>query len=182
MAECKSYASLHPKKSVSQEFVPSQSRNVTQSQREQVKKQLTIYHKNLLTKLLNTVSYDNVNSLANVSFLLGFSEVQVENIEYLFTATDVSHYVDIWNPKHSHKILQIVSSVFADVEETLTIESNVDDLLQDRWEAFLEDDELLNMAADRLFNACDLLALPDDSVYENGITSELSTSAVSLKD
>ena len=51
--------------------------------------------------------------------MLGFSEHQIfqvlENVAYIFTLSDVYNLVEIWDKRHAHKILLVLSSVFGDV-------------------------------------------------------------------
>ena len=50
---------------------------------------LTKYHKSLVRQLVNTTAYDNIKTLTNIQFILGFSDNQisqvVENLGLLFS-------------------------------------------------------------------------------------------------
>lgn len=83
--------------------------------------------------------------------------------------------------KHSREILRIVSTVFGDVDETLAFDISKteleDDLLVNEWEELLEDDELLNLAADNIFHETqiatgyhELSQLAEDSLYEENVS------------
>ena len=190
LTECKR-ATTYPKKEAAKSFVPNRSREVSQSDIEQVHNMLKIYHKSLVTKLLSTIPHGNLNTQTDVSFLLGFSNVQIKqvlgNLKYLFTMADVCNVIEIWDSKHSKKILHILSDIFGDVDVDISSferdENLVDeDLLQEDWEVFLQDDDLLSMAAETYFQETylttshhQLSQLAEDSLYEHNV-SDLNAS------
>lgn len=77
------------------------------------------YRKSLVMNLIGKSVGGNVNSLTNVNVLLGFSEIQIEqvikNCNELFSLDDVLEVVEIWNMHHTQKILTIISQVFGDI-------------------------------------------------------------------
>ena len=86
----------------------------------------------------------------------------------------------IWNSKHCRKILEIIGNVFADIDSSqFNVDSDAanDDLFLNDWEDFLDDSELLAMAADNLFQESQLLTghhefsqLAEDSMFESNVT------------
>ena len=81
---------------------------------------------------MGTAAHGNIKTLTDVSFLFAFSEIQInqvlENLEYLFNLKDISNLVEIWDSKHSHKILQIINNVFKDVDDISCLEGYDDKL------------------------------------------------------
>ena len=57
-------------------------------------------------------SATNNTKALNVKFVLGFSELQINqvtnNCDKLFTIDDVLNYIEIWDMKHAHKIMSIM--------------------------------------------------------------------------
>ena len=112
-----------------------------------------LYHKKIVTDLLNTTAKTDLRTLTGIPLLLGFSDIQiqqvVDNIEHIFTISDICCFVEIWDMTHAHKILCIIRDVFQDVPDQDYTEDNklMDDtwVIED-WEYVLEDDELLDMA------------------------------------
>ena len=115
--------------------------------------------------------------------------------EYLFNVDTICNFEEIWDPRHCKAIKQIIDDVFHDIgEEQLNFGSarEIDELFVNKWEDFLEDNELLAMAADNLFQESQLETghheislLAEDSMFENNV-SELSTdlgeSSIDLSD
>ena len=125
LTDSKKTTTYPQKNATTKSFVPLRCRQVSQSERKQVQNMLKIYHKTLITQLLSTIPHGNLNTLTDVSFLLGFSEVQInhvlDNLKYFFTLNDICDLIEIWDSKHAKKILQIVSNVFGDVDDTIYI-------------------------------------------------------------
>ena len=102
------------------ECIP-RTRQCTQQQIATLKEHLNDYHKFLVKELLDKSNNDQLKTLMNPQFLLGFSEHQilqvVANVFKMFTLDDVCCYVEIWNMNHAFKILDILSQVFGDICE-----------------------------------------------------------------
>ena len=126
------------------------SRDVTQHHRECVQNKLTIYHKTMLKKLLNTAANTELKTLTGIPFLLGFSDTQIQqvldNLEHLFSLNDICNFVEIWDMKHAHKILRILNEEFQDFQDCLDDDFGMDDMFLEDWEAILEDSELIDQA------------------------------------
>ena len=86
-----------------------------------LKEHLNDYHKFLVKEFLDKSKKDQLKTLMNPEFLLGFSEHQilqvVANAFKMFTLDDVCCYVEIWNMNRAFKILDILSQVFGDICE-----------------------------------------------------------------
>ena len=82
---------------------------------------LTNYHKSLVINLKKKSTNEQVKTLTDPPFLLGFSEVQIaqvlDNCENIFTLLDVLDKVEIWDLKHAHKIIAFISQVYGDIGE-----------------------------------------------------------------
>lgn len=139
-------------------YVPQRSRQVSPQQREMIQKELNVYYKQLATKLLCTSGNNNLKILTDISFVIGFSDIQIQqimdNLQHLFVLQDVCNFVEIWDIAHAHKILQIVGKVFEDVDSDNWSENveqlEMDDLWFEEWDAIIEDDDFISMAADNL--------------------------------
>jgi hypothetical protein len=151
--ECGKFTTFPLDESVTEPESKLRSRDATSQQIELVHKQLTLYHKKIVTDLLNTTAKTDLRTLTGIPLLLGFSDIQiqqvVDNIEHIFTISDICCFVEIWDMTHAHKILCIIRDVFQDVPDQDYTEDNklMDDtwVIED-WEYVLEDDELLDMA------------------------------------
>ncbi len=138
----------------------SQSRlgDITNQQREAVHKELTIYYKMLISNLVSTAAKTELKTLANISLLLGFLELQIQqvldNLDKLFSLSDICKFVEIWDQMHANKILYILKDIFKDIEDHLDTEGDdfgMDDtMLIDDWETLLDDNELFVMAVEHL--------------------------------
>jgi len=133
------------------------SREASVNHRNQIQKELNVYHKHLLTNLLSSTAHCELKVLTDVSFVVGFSEIQIQqvldNVEHLFNINDICNSVEIWDIIHAHKILQILSDTFQDIDECNWSEVNRElenDMCFDEWNTLLDDDEMLNMAVDNL--------------------------------
>lgn len=133
------------------------SREVTELQKKNIENKLTIYYKNLLKKLITTSSTKEVKTLTCVPFLIGFSDVHVQqvvdNVEYLFTIKDICELVEIWDLQHAYKILSILIEEFGDTELQAVNdfpEFEFDDEFLEEWEELIKDDELLLQVVDNL--------------------------------
>ena len=85
-------------------------------------------YKVLVYELINKSESGQLKTLTNPQFLLRFTELQIsqvmDNADKIFSIDDVHFLVEIWNLKHAHKILEILSQVYGDV---LEIEDLFDD-------------------------------------------------------
>ena len=149
-------------------------RQVDAEQRKTVEGLLVQYHKTILIKLLNTTARGDVKTLTNLQFMLGFSEHQItqvlDNLDVIFSLSDVYRFVEIWDMCHAREILKVISKVFNDVatgiqsSEPSPLEENgydFDEELLDEWNEFLQDDDLFEMILDNLS-----LSQIDDSLLE----------------
>jgi hypothetical protein len=106
-------------------------------------------------------------SNTSLKFLIGFSELQIDqvikNCDKLFSIDNVTTYVEIWDIKHAHSILQIVNQIFADVADA---EIDYNQLLVDMqecledddyfgdWNYILDDDDLCALVMENLLPLC----------------------------
>lgn len=120
-------------------------------------------HKVLVYELINKSGSGQLKTLTNPKFLLGFTELQIsqvmDNVDKIFSVDDVYFFGEIWNLKHAHKILEILSKVYGDV---LEIEDLFDDDqihgdcdyelydLNEQWDNSLHDDSLFELAIDNM--------------------------------
>ncbi|XP_022791375.1 mediator of RNA polymerase II transcription subunit 34-like isoform X1 [Stylophora pistillata] len=132
------------------------TRQVSHEQKASVCQELNIYHKELVRNLLKTTSMCQINIFTDISFVLGFSELQIQqvlnNIESLFTVQDIYEYIEIWDLRHANKILQVLADTFNDTDENNLDKADIDDLMDDLWVeecmSLLDDDELLAKVTD----------------------------------
>lgn len=113
-AECDNYTT-YPALKLQTTYISSQERNdITQEQRQKVKEALIIYRKELVRNLISKSPGENLTSIINPRFLLGFSTLQInqvmENLKHLFTIKDITSLWDMGyeaclqgstDPKHS---------------------------------------------------------------------------------
>lgn len=86
-------------------------------QRKTVEDLLVQYYKTILIKLLNTTAHGDVRT--NLQFMLGFSEHEItqvlDNLDAIFSLSDVYRFVEIWDMCHAQEILKVISKGFNDV-------------------------------------------------------------------
>ena len=141
----------------------SRSRVVTNEQVAAVHEELTKYHKLLISNLVSTAAKTDIKTLTNITLLLGFSELQIQqvldNLRKLFLPSDICKFVEIWDMKHCNKILSIIKNIFKDIKDhpdtngkNLTgMNDDMDDImLIDDWETLLDDNELYDMAIENM--------------------------------
>ena len=139
----------------------AKTRMVTPEQKSCIREYLLCYHKSLITNLINKSANGQLKTLTDTSLLLGFSEVQVEqvvdNCGKLFTLQDLLDNVEIWDLKHAYKILEIMLQVFGDICDMPAYDSYSqmeDDVLSaynddihehmwDNWDNLIQDYSLL---------------------------------------
>ena len=117
-------------------------------------------------ELIGRTTKGELKSLTNLNVLLGFSELQVEQVinscDSLFSLDDICDNVEIWDMKHAHRIMNMINHVFGDVSTSSAVsqssctsldsdsDDELDDMLLGEWTALIEDEDLLNMIADNL--------------------------------
>jgi superfamily II DNA helicase RecQ len=120
LPNCQQFAFYPVGVTKSQCYVPQKCRQVSKQQKELVHKKLIIYHKHLTTKLLHTSGNENMKILTDIYFIIGFSEIQIQQVldslQHLFDLDDVCNFIEIWDKKHAYKILQISGIVFEDLD------------------------------------------------------------------
>lgn len=137
-------------------------RKVHAEQRKAVEGRLTQYYKSIVIQLLNTTAHGDVKTLTNLQFMLGFSKHQItqvlDNLDIIFSLSDVYKFVEIWDMRHAREILSVLGDVFNDVSIDIlpsdpTQEDNeydFDEELLDEWNEILQDDDLFDMIVDNL--------------------------------
>lgn len=122
---------------------------------------LESYHQLALKDLIQKSGLIGL-STSSIKFLLGFSELQIsqvfENCDKLFSLDDVVKYVEIWDIRHAHKIMDIINRTFGDgyniqLDETCEESDDSDDDYLDipeEWNLLLNDDDLLDLEVDNL--------------------------------
>lgn len=186
-AECSTYTLFIISDKENLDSSLQEKRKVKDSEKKQLKDLLTKYHKSLVMELLRKSAFGHVTSLTNLSSLLGFSELQIEqvviNCETLFCLEDVLRSIEIWDMRHAKKILDVLSDVFGDINSSVLnmlhntgVESDDecdDDELLGEWAALAEDEELLN----KLTNSFSFSEM--DSTYQDAAQKSLDCSDVS---
>ena len=98
-AECSTYTSFIISDKENLDSSLQEKRKVKDSEKKQLKDLLTKYHKSLVMELLRKSAFGHVKSLTSLSSLLGFSELQIEqvvsNCETLFCLEDVLRSIEI---------------------------------------------------------------------------------------
>ena len=160
LPECQESAAFPTEAAKKQCYVPHRSRQVSPQQIKMVQNELNVYHKDLATKLLCISGKQNLTVLTDISFVIGFADIQIQqttdNLEHLFVLQDVCNFVEIWDIGHAHKILQVVDKVFKDLDPDTWSENagqlEMDDLWFEEWETIIEDDDLISLTVDNLYN------------------------------
>lgn len=157
LPECKTFASYPTLSSDCSKYVSSSHRKVTMEQKLKVRHELLEYSQYLLTVLLGKIKGQAFDSFSNPQFMLGFSHMQIkqviENCDHLFSIQDISHYVEIWDIKHAHKIQSILQNVFGDIgeQEFVSLKEFKSDVNDDKdddeqwrllWDDFVPDEDL----------------------------------------
>ena len=168
--------------------VTTRTRLVTLDQKTTLHKCLTNYHKSLVMNLRKK-SNDQVKSLTDPQFLLGFSGVQIDqvldNCENIFTVQDVLDKVEIWDLKHAHIIIDFMSQVFGDIDEidNCIFDGDISSIALDccdtwngEWDDLLHDDSLFELAVDNL--SLSQLNISADMSHEQSGNFELPMAAL----
>lgn len=93
----------------------------------------------------------------------------LDNLDVIFSLSDVYGFVEIWDMCHAREILKVISKFSNDVATGMQLSKpspleendyDFDDELLDEWNEFLQDDDLFDMILDNLS-----LSQIDDSVF-----------------
>ena len=182
--------SVEPEKEESVTHCPT--RATSEEQTEVVSSRLSSYHRTLVHDLISKSPSGQVPTLTNLQFMLGFSDQQItqvlENCDKIFTLEDVMSYVEVWHEHHAYKIMEIISSVFADCEPTEhgTLDKNADsdeeeeesDTWLGDWERLVDDEELFELAVENL-SLSSLNASMNDTLDNTMDSENLPVAAVS---
>ena len=143
--------------SQSPSYFSAQQRQANAEEKKKVQDHLILYYKSLVFKLLNTTAHGEVKALTTLKFMLGFSKYQigqvVENMEAIYSLSDVYKFVEIWDKRHAMKILSVINDVFNDGNTESTSEDNeydFDEEFLDEWQEVLQDDDFFDMVFDNL--------------------------------
>ena len=157
-------------------------REVSNEQKKLIENALIQYQKKLLIELANTTAKAEIKTLTNIRLMLGFSEHQItqvlNNIDQIFTMSDVCSAVEIWDKRHAEKILNIINSVFGDLlvdehlhdsrGESVLDMYEFDDELLDDWQEVLQDNDMFDMIVENL----SLSQLQDSLIDERDMSSD----------
>ena len=84
-------------------YVSQKYRQISYQQKEIIKDNRT-----LLRRLLRTTGNENINILTDISFVIGFSGIHIQqimnNLQHLFVSDDVYNFIEIWDRRHAYKI------------------------------------------------------------------------------
>lgn len=141
MDGCNVYAKYPVKRTELKPVDPLQRREITPDKKQQVEEELQKYRKSLVRELTN-INGVEVKSLTSITFMLGFSDYQVQqvldNLDKLLTLPSIVEHVEIWHMRHARKILSIIQCVFGDIHE------GTEDLSKDFNSDYDDDDEFDN--------------------------------------
>ena len=157
-ADCSNYTLFVVNSKTTTESLVQNKREVNDLQKKEVEKALIKYRKSLVIGLIGKSAHGQLASLTNINTLLGFSELQIEqvvsNCEQIFSLEDVMRTVEIWDTCHAKKILDVLGKDIATSNDNQAKGeiNDGDQLLDDdellgEWAVLAEDDELLNMMA-----------------------------------
>lgn len=113
-------------------FLSTTKASECRGEKKKVQDNLILYYKSLVFKLLNTTAHGEVKALTTLQFMLGFFKYQieqvVENMEAIFSLSDVYKFVEIWDKRHAMEILSVINDVFNDGNtESQSTESTSED-------------------------------------------------------
>ena len=162
MPDCGSYSSFPLSQGEAADPASVKKREVREEQRKAVEGRLIQYYKSIVIKLLNTTAHGDVKTLTNLQFMLGFSKHQItqvlDNLNMIFSLSDVYKVVEIWDMRHALEILSVISDICNDVSADIQsfdrtpLEDNeygFDEEL-DEWNEILQDNDLIDMIVDNL--------------------------------
>lgn len=113
------------------------SKKTRRNHPESKQRMVTIEQRESLRKLLNDFKIEMLEqrkavhqvSLPNLFF--EFTETQIKqvmkNISKIFTLKDLESYVEIWRRSHGHKILELIQSVFEDIDDAELLKGPLED-------------------------------------------------------
>lgn len=152
----------------------SKEREVTKSQKDELWKKLTLYHKSLVMMFMGEHAHGEIKSFTNLHLLVGFSDLQIrqviEKCTKLFNIDDICDHVEIWHLEHAYKIHSILSQVFGDLsmdevqDYWFNDESEIEDEIENalgEWNPLIEDDDFLDLILENL--SMSLLSLDRES-------------------
>lgn len=141
-----------PVKDMNDLNVVSKQRKVSEEKIIELKRKLVVTRKQLMMKFFSREPHGKVPLFLHPEFVVGFSETQVDqvvaNCEYLFTSNDIENYVEIWNNAHCKQILEVLNSVFGDIEidrmsDNSASDSECDD--DDEWLQLVDETALVDV-------------------------------------
>lgn len=166
-------------------------RVVSNEQQNMILSSLVSYHKLLLKELIQKAGHINLTT-SNIKFLLGFSELQIDqvlkNCDKLFSIDDVVNYVEMWDIKHAHKIMNIIAQAFGDISNVQlgdipedSADSDDDYLdIHGEWDNLLDDNDLLDLAVDNL--SASLLDTSINYSHDNSMDTDIPTVVICALD
>lgn len=174
-AECDNNTT-YPALKLQTTYISSQVRNdIAQEQRQKVKEELIIYRKELVRNLMSNSPGENLTSIINPRFLLGFSTLQInqvmDNLKNLFSIKDITSLVEIWDMKHAYRVQQILNTVFCDIGN---LEGNGSDS-----ESSEDDEDNFDVWADSMSDE-NMMEFLSDSLNMLEVEESLQTTASSL--
>ena len=139
---------------------PSRTRTVSKDQVLELENQLTLLSKRIKKKGISSKEQHNVSIIGCPSKLLEFGADQVRqainSAKYIFTISDVTKYVDIWQRRHAASILAIFKTIFEDIDQQIM------DIDYDNEE---EDVEVYTYEGEEMENDQSLMELFDQSEW-----------------
>ena len=156
MPDCGSYSSFPLSQGEAADPASVKKREVREEQRKAVEGRLIQYYKSIVIKLLNTTAHGDVKTLTNLQFMLGFSKHQItqvlDNLDIIFSLSDVYKVVEIWDIRHALEILSVISDVCNDASADIQsfdrtpLEDNEYDFDEelDEWNEILRDNDLID--------------------------------------
>lgn len=135
---------------------PEKVRDVSDEQMKQLKNKLQYVMKKLVMKAVNGDDH-KVTIISCPNTLLEFGILQVsqvlEHAHLIFEVSDVMKYVDIWQKKHAHMVLEAVASIFGDIhvqvelltKENYETEDDESDNEVDNWADIVNDPSFLSL-------------------------------------
>lgn len=149
-------------------------REVSDEHKKQLKNKLQFIMKRLVMKAV-TGDNNKVTVVSCPNTLLEFGDLQVsqvlEHVHLLFEISDVMKYVDIWQKKHAHMVLEAVSNVFGDIhiespKENYENEEEESDDEMDNWVEILHDPSFLSLLHQSEWNV-DSFSSGDNDMMES---------------
>ena len=137
-------------KNINTSEIPKKVREVTDAQKTLLIEKLTIMAKTIATKSSSPTPVISANAL--MQFESEQVSQVVDNCSLLFSHEDVMKHVDIWRQSHAKMIVNIISSVFNDVQFMDSDDDDDDDngdgnvdSYHNEWYDVLNDDSFLSL-------------------------------------